>query len=363
MKLFDAPGVQPIKHLLLDPEISEIMINGPQRLFVERRGVMQEQSPVFRSSQQIEVLIENLAAHTGRAVTVRSPFVDFRLPDGSRVNVVINPIAIDGPVVTIRKATRSLQRVEDLVERGTLTQRMAYFLYMAIAAKLNVVFSGGTATGKTTLLGLLSAYIPEGERIVVIEDTAELELRQPHVVRMECRPPNIEGAGGITLADLLKNSMRMRPTRIILGEIRSGEAFEMLNAMTSGHDGCLAVLHAGSPAHAVSRLEMMVLTRGLALPVWAIRRQIASALHLVVQLELLTDGSRRVTHISEVAGVEGDEVAVADIYEYRLASPDEGGGATAGDFRCTGREPSFMDKLVRVGGADRVAAVLEPGVG
>jgi pilus assembly protein CpaF len=232
---------------------------------------------------------------------------------------------------------------------------------MAIAARLNILFSGGTATGKTTLLGLLSGYISEGERIIVIEDTAELELRQAHVVRMECRPPNIEGAGGIVLADLLKNSLRMRPTRIILGEIRSDEAFEMLNAMSSGHDGCLAVLHAGSPMHAVSRLEMMVLTRGLALPIWAIQRQIANSLHLVVQLELHDDGTRRVTRISEVSGIENDQVQVSDLYSYDLEGYDDSGGAI-GSFRCSGREPHFMDRLVRTGGADRVAAVLEPGI-
>ncbi|HZO13292.1 MAG TPA: CpaF family protein [Polyangiaceae bacterium] len=349
MRLYDTPGVQPIKHLLLDPDISEIMINGPSRLFIEKQGMMQALSPIFRSAQQIDLLVENLVAHTGRAVTAKTPFVDFRLPDGSRVNVVIPPIALDGPFVTIRKATRALQSVEDLVQNGTLSKRMAYFLYVAVSSRLNVLFSGGTATGKTTLLGLLSAYIPEGERIVVIEDTAELELRQAHVVRMECRPPNMEGSGAVTLTDLLKNSLRMRPTRIILGEIRSDEAFEMLNAMSSGHEGCLAVLHASSPMHAVSRLEMMVLTRGLPFPMWAIQRQIASAVHLIVQCALLRDGTRRVTHISEVAGIQNDQVQLNDIYQF-----DE-------TFSCTGTRPRFFDKLVRTAGADTVATLLEPG--
>ena len=355
----ERPGVQAIKHLLLDPEISEIMINGSRFLFVERRGVMQQLHPIFTSKQQLDVLVENLVALTGRAVNAKTPFVDFRMPDGARVNVVIPPVALDGPVVTIRKATRTLRSLDDLVARGTLTDRMAFFLFSCVRARQNILFSGGTATGKTTTLGMLSAYIPEGERIVVIEDTAELELRQPHVVRMECRPPNIEGAGAITLSDLLRNSLRMRPTRIIVGEVRGEEAFDMLNAMSSGHDGCLAVIHASSPAHAVARLEMMVLTRGLPLPVWSIQRQIAGAVHLIVQHALLSDGTRRITHISEVVGAKDDHVELRDLFVFDHQGYDAQ-GAVQGSFRCTGEHPAFIEALRRTGG-DGVLQALEAG--
>lgn len=353
MRYLELPGVQPIKHLLSDGEISEIMINGPGGLFVEKAGAMHQLEPVFGNEAQIEVLIENLLQHTGRAVTVKSPFVDFRLPDGARVNIVINPISIEGPIITIRKMTRSLKTMDDLVERGTLSKRMAYFLYLAVAARLNVIFAGGTATGKTTTLGILTGYITEGERIVVIEDTSELELRQAHVVRMECRPPGLEGGNAITLADLLKNTLRMRPTRIIVGEIRGDEAFDLLNAMSSGHDGCLSVVHASSPDHAVGRLEMMTLMRGLTLPVAAIQRQIAAAVHVVVQHALLPDGARRITHISEVAGTDANTVRVRHLFELDFDS---------GTFRCTGVEPRFVDKLVRLAGGEKITALLTPGV-
>jgi pilus assembly protein CpaF len=355
----ERPGVQAIKHLLLDPEISEIMINGSRFLFVERGGVMQQLHPVFTSKQQLDLLVENLVALTGRAVNAKQPFVDFRMPDGARVNVVISPVALDGPVITIRKATRTLRTLDDLVARGTLTDRMAFFLFTCVRARLNILFSGGTASGKTTTLGMLSAYIPEGERIVVIEDTAELELRQPHVVRMECRPPNLEGAGAITLSDLLRNSLRMRPTRIIVGEVRGEEAFDMLNAMSSGHDGCLAVIHASSPSHAVARLEMMVLTRGLPLPVWSIQRQIAGALHVVVQHSLLSDGTRRITKITEVVGAKDDHVQLRDLFVFEQHGYDAM-GVVQGGFRCTGEHPAFLDALRMLGG-DGVLQSLEAG--
>jgi len=355
------PGVQPIKHLLSDPEISEIMINGPRRIFIERHGVMEQIEPVFKSRQQVEVLVENFLAGTGRAVTVQSPMVDFRLPDGPRVNVVINPIALDGPIVTIRKATRTLRSMDDLVARGTLDKRMVYFLYLAIAARLNVLFSGGTATGKTTTLGMLSGYIPERERILVIEDTAELDLRQRHVVRMECRPPSMEGTGAVDLQQLLKNSLRMRPTRIIVGEVRGDEAFEMLNAMSSGHDGCLAVLHAGSPAHAVSRLELMVLSRGLELPIWAVQKMIGSSVDVIVQHSMLPDGTRRVTHITEVCGAKDDEVVLRDLFTFDLEGYDDE-GRSVGAFRCSGTRPRFLQKLLHVGGAE-VEALFDSELG
>jgi pilus assembly protein CpaF len=344
--VYDKPGIRPIRALLLDPEITEIMINGPRHLFVEKHGVMQPIPPVFGNREQVQLLVETLLANTGRAVNARHPMVDFRLPDGSRVNVVIPPIALDGPVVTIRKFTRSLRTLEDLIARGALDGKMATVLEAAIRARLNIVFSGGAGSGKTTLLGLLAASIPEGERIVVIEDTAELELPQRHVVRMECRPPNMEGAGGISMSDLLRNSLRMRPSRIIVGEIRSDEAWEMLHAMSSGHDGCLAVVHASSPSHAISRLEMMVLARGVPLPPWAIHRQLANAIDLVVQLAMLGDGRRRVTHITEVAGVHEGEVAVRDLFRFEIEGVDSL-GRIQGRHRPTGVKPRFLDRLVR----------------
>jgi pilus assembly protein CpaF len=348
--MLEKPGIAPVRALLLDPEITEIMINGPHVLFVEKNGTMQQLPPVFANLLQVELLVETLLADTGRAVNVRSPFVDFRLPDGSRVNVVVPPIALGGPYVTIRKFTRSLRTLDDLVKRGALAKPMAKLLDAAIKGRLNIVFSGGTGSGKTTLLGLLAAHIPEGERIVVIEDTAELELPQRHVVRMECRPPNMEGSGAVALGDLLRNSLRMRPSRILVGEVRSDEAWEMLHAMTSGHDGCLAVLHASSPQHALQRLEMMVLARGMPLPTWAIQRQLASAVDLVVQHALMPDGTRRITHIAEVgAAAEGGYVEVNDLYVYEQLGADAS-GALLGRFRCTGRVPRFAARLERACG-------------
>ncbi|MDH3584316.1 MAG: CpaF family protein [Phycisphaerae bacterium] len=347
-QLFDLPGVQPLRQLLLDPEITEIMINGPKQVFVERHGRMELAPVQFSNDQQIERLVDTLLEPTGRQVTKRVPFVDFRLPDGSRVNVIIPPVALDGPTVTIRKFTRSLSKITDLMEMGTLSQRMAYLLSAAIQARLNMVFAGATGAGKTTTLGILSAHIPESERIVTIEDTAELDLNQQHVVRLECRPPNIEGEGQITQEHLLRNALRMRPKRIILGEIRGDEAIDMIQAINSGHDGCLAVLHASTPADAVSRLEMMMLSRGLQLPAAAIRRQIASALDLIIQHEMLPDGTRKITHITELAGLKGDEVELRDLFLFQHEGPDET-GRVPGRFVCTGTEPAFLPKFQRAG--------------
>ncbi len=335
--------VQRIAHLLDDPEITEIMINGPRQIFVERAGTMQEVPTVFGSTQQLEAMVDALIVPTGRSVNTMSPFADFRLADGSRVNVVIHPIALSGPIVTIRKFTRTLTTMADLVRIGTLSERMAYFFYGAIRAKLNMIFSGGTGTGKTTTLGLASGYLPDRERIVVIEDTAELELRQRHTVRLECRPPNMEGTGAVHMRDLLKNSLRMRPTRLIVGEVRGEEAIEMLQAMQSGHDGVLAVIHASSPSHAVSRLEMMVLSRGYAVPLWGIQRQISDALDVVVHMEMLPDGTRKCTHITEVGGVDDGEVVLRDIYRYDRDA-NEGRGA----FLCSGVRPAFAKRIGRV---------------
>jgi pilus assembly protein CpaF len=357
----DKPGVFPIRHLLKDPEITEVMLNGPRQLFVERRGVMQSLPPVFADAQQMLALVDNLIANTGRAVNAKAPMVDFRLDDGSRVNIVIAPVALNGPIVTIRKFTRTLKTFDDLIVRGTMTVRMARFLDAAVKARLNVIFSGGTGTGKTTTLGLMCGRMEASDRVVVIEDTAELDLSLPHCVRLECRPPGIDGAGGATLGELLKNSLRMRPTRILVGEIRGEEAFEMLHAMTSGHDGSMAVMHASSPHHAISRLELMLLARGLPLPLWAIQRQIATSVDIVIQHAILKDGVRRITHVSEVAGVSHDQVVLQPLFEHRLEGYGADGRAV-GNFVAGGVRPKFYDKLRLAVGASHTDEVLAPGL-
>jgi pilus assembly protein CpaF len=342
----DHPGVQPIRHLLTDPQITEILINGPAQVYIERHGTMELTPVVFANDQALNRLIEALLHSSGRSVDASAPFADARLPDGSRVNVVIPPAALDGALVTIRKFTRSLREIADLVRIGTLSERMAVLLGAAVRARLNLVFSGASGTGKTTTLGLLSLFIPERERIVLIEDTPELELRQSHVVRMQCRPPNIQGTGEIRLGQLLRNAMRMRPTRIIVGEVRGDEAVEMIQAISSGHEGCLAVLHASSPPDAASRLEMMILSRGLGLPLWAIHRQIAAAINLIVQHDLLQDGQRKVTRITEVAGVKDDRVELRNLFEFEEQGLDAK-GKVQGRFVCTGAEPGFLGQLAR----------------
>ena len=360
MSYLDFPAVRPIRHLLVDPSISEIMINGRAKLFVETGGKLVAMAPVFHTQNSLDACVESLMGLTIRAVNARAPFVDFRLPDGARINVVVPPIALDGPYVTIRRVTRSLKTLDDIVAKNTLTARMADFLRASVEARLNIVFTGGTGSGKTTLLGMLAASIPEDERIVVIEDTAELELTQSHVVRMECRPSNSEGSGGIVLADLLKNSMRMRPTRLIVGEVRGDEAFELLSAMSSGHEGGFAVLHASSPAQALQRLGMMVLGKGLPFPLWAIQNQIASAIDLIVQHAMLPDGSRRVTHITSVEGVKDEVVHLEDLFVYDHDGKDDA-GAVEGRFLCTGFKPRSLVRLRRAWG-DRVEPLLIEGI-
>jgi pilus assembly protein CpaF len=357
-KLFDHPGIAPIRHLLLDDQVNEIMINGKAQVYVERAGSMQLDPFQLENTRQLEFLIEALLRPSNRTVDAMNPYVDSRLPDGSRVNVIIPPLAIDGAVVTIRKFTRSLNTVADLIEVGAMSDRMARLLYAAILGKLNVVFAGATGTGKTTTLNILASYIPKHERVVTIEDTAELDLDLDHVVRLECRPANVEGEGAVGLGDLLKNALRMRPSRIIVGEVRGDEAVDMLAAISSGHEGCLAVLHASSPRDALSRLEMMVLQRGLNLPLWAIHKQISNAIDLLVQHEFLPDGSRKITRITEVCSKEIDfgdggpagslpeesSIQLRDLFEYRTEdkSPE---GKTIGNWHCTGHEPTFLPKL------------------
>jgi pilus assembly protein CpaF len=338
----------PIRELMEDPDVTEIMINGPEQVFVERHGLMELTGKRFADADDLRRLVEVLLRPTGRSVSSATPYADFRLADGSRGNVVIQPIALDGPVVTIRKFTRLLKGVDDLIAAGTLNRPMAQLLAAAVTARANIIFSGATGTGKTTTLGILSRYIPEGERIITIEDTAELNLQQPHVVRMECRRPNLEGKGEVTLAELVRNSLRMRPTRIIVGEIRGAEAVDMLQAISSGHEGCLAVLHASSPLDAVSRLEMMSLSRGLMLPLWAIHKQIAAAIDLIVQHDLLIDGTRKITRITELAGVEGDRIALNDLFTYQRRGADKR-GREVGRWACSGTRPQFARKCEKLG--------------
>ena len=344
----DNPAVEPIRELMSDPDVTEVMVNGPDRVYVERHGAMELSDVRFRDADELRRLIEVLLRPTGRAVSSASPYADFRLPDGSRGNVIIPPLALNGPVLTIRKFTHTLTTVTDLIEMGTLSERMAQLLGAAVAGRANIIFSGATGTGKTTTLGIFSRYIPGTERIITIEDTAELQLTQDHVVRLECRRANLEGKGEVTMSELVRNSLRMRPTRIIVGEIRGEEAVDMLQAITTGHHGCLAVLHASSPADVVSRLEMMSLSRGLMLPLWAIHKQIASAIDLVVQHEFLADGKRKVTHMTEVVGAEGDEVVLQELFEYRRSGTDES-GREVGQWVCSGVRPNFLLKCEKLG--------------
>jgi pilus assembly protein CpaF len=359
MRMIDKPGLLPIKRLMEDPSVTEIMINGFDQVFVEREGRMVEVPKVFIHPAQLDFLVDNLVVAVGRGVTARVPMVDFRMDDGSRVNVCIPPVALQGATVTIRKFTRAVKTLEDLVVQRSLTRRMAEFLQCAVRAKLNIVFSGGSGTGKTTTLGILTNQIGAGERVIVIEDTAELDLSIRHCVRLECKPPNIEGTGAIPLSELLRNSLRMRPNRILVGEIRGEEAFEMIHAMTSGHDGSMGVLHASSPSHAMSRLELMLLQKGLSLPLWAIQKQISASVDLILQHQLMQDGVRRITHISEVNRAENDQVVLQNLFEYSLQGYGSDGRAVGG-FVAGGIRPKFYDKLKLVAGKD-VDALLAAG--
>jgi len=345
---YDHPAFKPIHDFLVDPHVSEIMINGPSQVFVERKGRMELTACRFEDEGQLNFMIERMLKPTGRAVSPAAPYVDFRLPDGARVNVTIAPIALAGSTVTVRKALANFTEIGDLIRIGTLTNRMAHLLIAAVKGRLNILFSGGAGTGKTTALGILSGYIPESERIITIEDTAELQLRQRHVVRLECRRANLEGRGEVTMGELVVNALRMRPTRIIIGEVRGDEAVDMLQAILTGHDGCLAVIHASSPVDAISRLEMMSLSRGLLLPLWAIHRQIASAIDLVVQHDIRPDGSRKITHITEVCGVEADSVILRDLFTYERQGADAN-GREQGRWTCPGGEPLCLEKCASRG--------------
>ncbi len=346
--LAEIVGYGPIQPLLDDPEVSEIMVNGPKQVYVERRGRLELTDVEFEDDRHVLHLIEKIVAPLGRRIDEASPMVDARLPDGSRVNAIIPPLALRGPCVTIRKFARDPLTIEDLIRLGTLTAEMAVFLEAAVRARFNIVVSGGTGSGKTTTLNVLSSFIPPDERIVTIEDAAELQLRQEHVVPLETRPANLEGRGEVTIRQLVKNALRMRPDRIVVGEVRGGEALDMLQAMNTGHDGSLTTAHANGPRDLLSRLETMVLMAGMELPVRAIREQIASAIDLIVQTARLKDGSRRVTHITEVQGMEGDVIVLQDLFRFVQTgvAPD---GRVLGEFRCTGIRPKGYERLQAAG--------------
>lgn len=341
-------GFGPINPLLNDPEVSEVMVNGPRQIYVERQGKLQLVPVTFYDDNHVLHIIEKIVAPLGRRIDESQPMVDARLPDGSRVNAIIPPLALNGPTLTIRKFAADPFKVEDLIRFGTLTEEMSQFVEACVKSRLNIIVSGGTGSGKTTTLGVLSAFIPEDERILTIEDAAELQLRQTHVVTLETRPPNIEGKGAITIRDLVRNALRMRPERIIVGEVRSGEALDMLQAMNTGHDGSLTTGHANTPRDMLARLETMVLMAGMELPIRAIREQISSAIDLIIQQSRLRDGSRRITHITEVLGMEGDVIVLQDIFRFEQTGIDKQ-GKVQGYFRATGIRPHFMDKLHAAG--------------
>ncbi len=337
-------GFGPIDPLLKDPSISEVMVNSPQLVYVERGGKLERSHVQFRDNEHVLRIIEKIVSPLGRRIDESSPMVDARLPDGSRVNAIIPPLALKGPCITIRKFSKDPLTIDDLIRFGTVTEEMAMFLRACVEARLNIVVSGGTGSGKTTTLNVLSSFIPSDERIVTIEDAAELQLRQEHVVTLETRAANIEGKGAITMRDLVKNSLRMRPDRIVVGEVRSGEALDMLQAMNTGHDGSLTTGHANSPRDMLRRLEVMVLMAGMDLPVRAIREQIASAVDLIVQQSRLKDGSRRITHITEVMGMEGEQITLQDIFLFEEKGRNEQ-GRVVGRQTPTGIVPSFIEKL------------------
>lgn len=334
----------PITPLLDDPEITEIMVNGPSRIYVEKGGKIQLTEIFFRDDGHVMNIIDRIVSPLGRRIDESMPMVDARLPDGSRVNAIIPPLSLTGPSITIRKFSADPFKVEDLINFGTLSKEMAEFLDACVKSKLNIVVSGGTGSGKTTTLNVLSSFIQNTDRIITIEDAAELQLRQPHVITLESRPPNIEGKGAITIRDLVRNALRMRPDRIIVGEVRSGEALDMLQAMNTGHDGSLTTGHANSPRDMLARLETMVLMAGMELPVRAIREQISSAIDLIIQQNRMRDGSRRITHITEVQGMEGDIITLQDIFLYEQSGISQE-GKVLGRFKSGGIYPKFAEKL------------------
>jgi pilus assembly protein CpaF len=344
----DVIGYGPIQPFLNDPSISEIMVNGWEHIFIERNGELIETNARFDDDNHVMRIIDRILHPIGRSVDSDHPMADARLPDGSRVNAIIPPVSVVGPCITIRKFLSNAMTMEEILRLGALTEHMSEFLQACVAARLNILISGPTSSGKTTMLNILSTFIPNKERIITIEDAVELQLKQKHVIRLETKARNVEGLGEVAARDLVRNSLRMRPDRIIVGEVRGGEALDMLQAMNTGHHGSLTTLHANSPRDALSRLETMVLMAGLELPLIAIRRQIASAFNLVVHLSRLSDGSRKVTHITEISGMEGDIITMSDIFKFEQTGvgPD---GRIIGSLKATGLRPMFTPRLEIVG--------------
>jgi pilus assembly protein CpaF len=332
----DVMGLGPIEQFLNDPTVSEVMVNGSDRIYVERGGVIEQTNVHFVSEEHLRRVIERIVSSVGRRIDEASPMVDARLADGSRVNVIVPPLSLDGSILTIRKFAKDPFTVHDLIAMGTITDEVASVLAAAVEGGMNVLVSGGTGTGKTTLLNVLSSFVPPEDRIVTIEDAVELQLHQEHVIRLEARPSNVEGNGQITIRDLVRNALRMRPDRIIVGEVRGAEALDMLQAMNTGHDGSLSTVHANAPRDALSRLETMVLMAGYDLPTRAIREHVASALNMIIQLERFRDGTRRVSHVTEVVGMEGEVITLQDIYRFDYQ---------AMALLPTGVRPEFVDKL------------------
>ena len=337
-------GLGPLEPLLADDEISDILVNSSSKVYVEKGGKLVKTDVCFRDNAHLIQIIERIVSKVGRRIDESSPYVDARLPDGSRVNAIIPPLALDGPALSIRRFGREPLAMRDLIALETLDERMAHLLEAAVQTRLNILLSGGTGTGKTTLLNVLSAYIPEGERLVSIEDSAELHLKREHVVRLETRPPNLEGKGEVTSRDLLRNALRMRPDRIIIGEVRGAEALDLLMAMNTGHDGALSTVHANTTRDALSRLGTMVLMAGLDLPERAIKEQLASALHLVIQLVRFSDGTRKVVKLSEITGMEGNTIVMHDIIVFEQKGIDRE-GKVVGRFRATGVRPRFAERF------------------
>ncbi|MBB1049722.1 Flp pilus assembly complex ATPase component TadA [Dietzia sp. CW19] len=345
----DVLGHGPLERLLADPTVTEIMVNGPDMIYIEQRGRLTRSSARFTSEEHLRQVIERIVSRIGRRIDESSPLVDARLADGSRVNAVIPPLAVNGSSLTIRKFSKDPFKVNDLIGFGTLTPEMAELLRACVQARLNIIVSGGTGSGKTTLLNVLSSFIPESERIVTIEDAVELQMQQDHVVRLEARPANIEGKGEISIRDLVRNSLRMRPDRIVVGEVRGGETLDMLQAMNTGHDGSLSTVHANSPRDAVARLETLVLMAGMDLPLRAIREQIASAVDVIIQLTRLRDGTRRVTAVTEVQGMEGQTVTLQDAFLFDYSAGLGPDGKFLGKPISTGVRPRFTDQFKEMG--------------
>jgi pilus assembly protein CpaF len=341
-------GFGPLESLLSNPSISEIMVNGPQQVFIEQKGHLTEVPVKFDDEAHLMRVIDRIIRPLGRRVDRKSPMVDARLPDGSRVNVIIPPASIHGPTITIRKFSQKALQIEDLIQFGSLTQQMGEFLRACVITRLNIVVAGGTGSGKTTLLNVLSNFIPDVERIVTIEDSAELQLNKPHVVALEARPPEADGTGRITIRELVTNSLRMRPDRIVVGEVRGGEALDMLQAMNTGHDGSLTTIHANTPRDVISRLETLVLMAGIDFPVKVVREQIAGAIDLIVQQARLRDGSRKIVKITEVQGMEGDVVVLQDIFKYVEKGLDTS-GKVVGEMQAVGIRPKFTPRLETAG--------------